>query len=94
MAMAAWSYRVLTTQAYETMLDVRLTQEQRRKEVRIILAAASKHMTDAQRYDVKKAIDRQREELDTKKRGRAAAKMAARPAGAVNAKVIPIRRDG
>lgn len=93
MAQAAWARELLMLQAWETNLDTSLPQSVRRKEVRSILRDAARHMTDAARYDTKKAIDAQRAELDERKRGRAQAKLAKLPPSGI-AKVIPIRRDG
>jgi hypothetical protein len=93
-AASKWAYQLLMLQAHETMLDPLLSQQERRKQVREILAGAAKHMTDAMRYDAKVAIERQRSELEDRKRNRASAKLEKRTAGAAGAKIIPIRRDG
>jgi hypothetical protein len=93
MAQAAWARDFLMLQAWETALDGGLSQPARRKEVRAILRDAARHMTDAARYDTKKAIDAQRAALEERKRGRAQARLQARPPAA-GAKIIPIRRDG
>lgn len=92
MAAAKWAYELLMLQAHETMLDPDLTQSSRRKEVRVILASAAKHMTDAMRYDTMRMIEEDRAVLEKRKRGKAAAKLVARPAGAAGAKIIPIVR--
>lgn len=94
MAAAKWAHRLLTLQAYETMLDPNLSETQRRKEIRTVLRDASKHLTDANRYDIKLMILKQRSELEDRKRYKAAAKLEKRRPGAVDAKIIPIRRDG
>lgn len=93
MAMAKWAYQFLMLQAHETMLDPNLSEAQRRKEIRVILAGASKHMNDAMRFDTAQLIRRDREAIESRKRARAAAKPEARPSPG-GAKVIPIRRDG
>lgn len=91
---AKWAYQLHMRLAHHAMMDKTLTPTQRRKEVRIILGGAAKHMTDALRYDALEAIAQDREELERKKRGKASAKMVSRPAVGSAAKVIPIRRDG
>lgn len=93
MEAAKWAHRMLTLQAYETMLDVGLTETARRKEVRTILRDAAKHLTDAARWDIKQMILKQRAEIDDRKRNKAAAELVKRPPPGA-AKVIPIRRDG
>lgn len=93
MEAAKWAHRMLTLQAYETMLDLGLSETARRKEVRTILRDASKHLTDAARWDIKQMILKQRAELEDRKRHKAAAKLDKRPPPG-DAKVIPIRRDG
>lgn len=92
MAAERWAHQMLMRQAYETMRDPDLPQSTRRKEVRVILAAAAKHMTDAMRYDVAQLILAERKQLEDRKRARAAAKPEKRSPSAVGAKVIPIRR--
>lgn len=92
-ALQKWMYQLLAAQAYETVVDPTLSQTARRKELRIILASASKHFPEAAKYDLSQQINADREELDAKKRNRAAAKLERRPKSA-GAKVIPIRRDG
>lgn len=93
MEAAKWSHRMLTLQAYETMLDTGLSEPARRKEVRTILRDAAKHLTDAARWDIKQMILRQRAEIEDRKRHKAAAELVKRPPPG-SAKVIPIRRDG
>jgi len=91
LAAAKWAYRLLMMQAYETMIDPNLSQSDRRREIRVILAGAKGHMTDSMRFDAKELIKRNAAELDARKRNRAAAKMQKMPS-APGAKVIPIRR--
>ncbi len=89
----AWGFRALMLQAHEAMIDVKISSATRRKEVRVILAAAAKLYPDAARAEVANTIDEDRRQLMERKRANARAKLEARPpAGA--AKVIPIRRDG
>lgn len=94
MAQAAWARTLLMRQAWDTAMDPSMTQSARRKEVRSILRDAARHMTDAMRHDAKKMILEQRAAIESKRRGKAAAKPERRAAGAAGAKVIPIRRDG
>lgn len=91
---AKWAYKLHMWMAYETLMDPRLTPSQRRKEIRDTLTAAKGHMTDAARYDVKRLIEEDREQVEAKRRGRAAAqKTAGRPPAPAGAKVIPIRKS-
>lgn len=92
-AAAKWAYMMHMRLAHHAMEDVNLTPSQRRKEVRVTLAGAAKHMGDAMRYDVAQLIKKNTEVLEAKKRGRAQAKLEKRPP-ATGAKIIPIRRDG
>jgi hypothetical protein len=93
MQAAKWAHRLLMMQAYETLMDPKLSEPVRRKEIRTIMRDAAKHMTDAARYDVKMLILKQREEIEDRKRQRAAAELKRLPPPG-SAKVIPIRRDG
>lgn len=87
-----WAHSVLMWQAYETMMSS-LPETVRRKEVRTILRDAKGHVTDAARYDYMMLVERDRAEMESKKRGKAAARpVPVGPAG--EAKIIPIRRDG
>lgn len=87
-----WAHSVLMWQAYETMMSS-LPETVRRKEVRTILRDAKGHVTDAARYDYMMLVERDRAEMENKKRGKAAARpVPVAPAG--DAKIIPIRRDG
>lgn len=90
MAAAKWAHRVLMLQAYETLVDNGLSEPQRRKEIRTIMRDAAKHLTDAARYDIKMLILKQREEIEDRKRQRAAAELKKLPPPG-SAKVIPIR---
>ncbi len=94
MAAAKWAYQLHMRLAHDAMMDGNLTPTQRRKEVRVTLAGAAKHMMDALRYDTKVTIDKDREELERKKRGKANAKMEAAPRVSNAAKIIPIRGNG
>lgn len=94
MAAAKWAYMVHMRLAHDAMMDGRMSPSARRKEVRVTLAAAAKHMSDAFRYDAKRLIERQQEQLEARKRGRAAAKTTAAAAVPEGAMVIPLRRDG
>jgi len=89
----AWGFRALMLQAHDAMVDGTISSAARRKEVRVILAAAAKLYPDAARAEVANTIDEDRRELVERKRANARAKLEARPP-AGNAKVIPIRRDG
>lgn len=93
-AAAKWAYQLHMRLAHDAMMDSKLTPSQRRKEVRVTLAGAAKHMTDALRYDALVAINRDREELERKRRGKAAAKMVPSVTVEASAKIIPMRRDG
>jgi hypothetical protein len=90
---AKWAYQMQMKMAYHAAMDPKMTPSQRRKEVRIILAGAQKHMNDAMRYDVAKILEDNARQLEAKKRGKAQAKTEKRPVVA-GAKIIPIRRDG
>lgn len=89
----AWAYRVLQMQAHEAMLDTSISQATRRKEVRVILAAAAHHYPDAARAELAGLIDDDRRQLEDRRRAKAKAKLEALPP-AGGAKVIPIRGDG
>lgn len=92
---AKWAYQLHMELAYDAMMDDRMTPSQRRKEVRVTLAGASKHMMDALRYDTMTEIEKDRAELERKARGKANAKMV--PASGkvpAAAKIIPIRPNG
>lgn len=90
---AKWAYRLLMMQAYET-LKRPMDDAERDRVVRTILRDASKHMTDAARYDYKMLVARQERELDNRRRGAPRGKMEAAPPPPAAAKVgvvIPIR---
>lgn len=89
----SWGFRALMLQAHEAMLDTTISQATRRKEVRTILAAASKLYPDAARAEVADTIEEDRRQLTDRKRAKAKAKLETRPL-AGGAKVIPIRGDG
>jgi len=91
-AAAKWAYMMHMRHAYDANEDTTLSPSQRRKEVRVILAGAAKHMGDAMRYDVKKMIEKQNEQLEAKRRGKAQAKLQKRAPAPSGAKIIPIRR--
>jgi hypothetical protein len=91
---AKWAYTLHMRLAHHAMMDATMTPSQRRKEVRITLAGAAKHMMDALRYDVVQTIEKERQAMEAKKRGRAAAKTEKRGPAPAGAKIIPIRRDG
>jgi hypothetical protein len=94
MAAERWAHQLLMRQAHDAMMDASMSQERRRKEVRVILAAAAKHMNDAMRYDVAQIIARDKAETENRKRAKAAAKLQKVGAPRPGAKIIPIRRDG
>lgn len=89
LAAEKWAHSVLMRQAYETMMSS-LPETVRRKEVRTILRDAKGHVTDAARYDYMRLVERDRSELDNKKRGRAAAVAVTRGAPPTGAKIIPL----
>lgn len=94
-AAAKWAYQLHMRLAAEAMMDPSLSPSRRRHEVRVTLAGAAKHAMDALRYDTLIEIQRDREELARKKRGKAAAKtVPASGAVPASAKIIPLRRDG
>jgi hypothetical protein len=93
LAAAAWAYRLLMLQAYETMLRPQ-PEADRDKVVRTILRDAAKHQTDAARYDYMQLVEADKKELDARRRGEASAKLVPRPPAGEDAKVIPLRRDG
>lgn len=86
-----WAFRVLMLQAHEAAMDPTISSSTRRREVRVILAAASKLYPDAARAEVASTIDEDRRQLATRQRAKAHAKLEARPSAGA-AKVIPIRR--
>jgi hypothetical protein len=88
-----WGHRLLMLQVHDTMLDNTISRATRRKEVRTILAAASRLYPDAARAEVASIIDEDRAQLAARQRAKAKAKLEPRPP-ADDAKVIPIRRDG
>lgn len=94
MGAAKWAYQMQMRLAHDVMMDPSLPPSRRRKEIKDILTAAAKWMTDAMRYDVAQIIERDRKEMQAKKRGRAAAKPKKVTEPPSLAKVIPISRDG
>lgn len=86
-----WGFRVLMLQAHEAAMDPTISSSTRRKEVRVILAAAAKLYPDAARAEVASTIDEDRRQLLARQRAKAHAKLEARPP-AGGAKVIAIRR--
>lgn len=80
--------------AHDAFIDPKLSSEVRERRVCKLLAGAARHQTDAVRFEVKEIIERDRRDIENKKRGRAAAKLVKRRPSADGAKVIPIRRDG
>lgn len=95
MKAAQWAFNVQMQLAYDCLSDSRLTPSQRRKEMMAIMGAAAKWMTDAMRYDTKQIIEKDRKEVEAKRRGRAAAEREdALDEVPTSARVIPIRRDG
>lgn len=94
MGAAKWAYQVYMQMAHDVINDKTLAPARRRKELTATLSAAAKWMTDATRYDIAQIIERDRRELEAKKRGRAAAAVEKRTgAPPAAAKVIPIRRS-
>lgn len=89
---AAWARKVLMRQAYELMVS-EVEESTRRREVRTILRDAARHFTDAARYDYMQMAKKDREELERRKRGKAAAKLE-KASTATGGKLIPLRRDG
>lgn len=89
LAAEKWAHSVLMVQAYETMM-AKMPESQRRREVRTILRDARGHVTDAARYDYMKLVERDRAEMEAKKRGRAAAESVAVAAPPEGAKIIPM----
>jgi len=94
MQASSWARELLMRQAYETMMEVGLSNATRRKEIRAILDSAAKHTTDAMRYDATRLIREHQRQIEDRKRAKAAAKSEPRPPAPEGAKVIPIRRDG
>lgn len=88
---AKWAYQMHMRLAHDASMDPSLTPSQRRKEVRVTLAGAAKHMNDAMRYDVLQIINKEREDMEAKKRGRARGQLEPLPPPG-DAKVIPIHR--
>lgn len=89
LAAEKWAHSVLMLQAYETMMS-ELPETVRRREVRTILRDARGHVTDAARYDYMRLVERDREELENHKRGRAAGRAEAVGAPPEGAKIIPL----
>ena len=87
-----WAHAVLMWQAYETMMSS-LPETVRRREVRTILRDAKGHVTDAARYDYMMMVDRERREIENKKRNKASARPVPVESNG-DAKIIPFRRDG
>jgi hypothetical protein len=90
-AAAKWAYQLHMRLAYDAMVDERLTPSQRRKEVRVTLAGAAKHTMDALRYDAIETIRKDREEIERKARGKAAAKLSKAVPVPRSAKIFPVR---
>lgn len=91
---AKWAYQMHLRLAHFAFNDPNLSQEAREKRVTKLLQGAARHMTDAMRYDVAQTIERERQAIEAKKRGRAAALGEKAPAAPLTAKVIPLRRNG
>jgi hypothetical protein len=89
LAAEKWAHSVLMQQAYETMMSD-MPESARRREVRTILRDARGHVTDAARYDYMKLVERDRAELEARKRGHASAESVAVGAPPAGAKIIPM----
>jgi hypothetical protein len=94
MAAAKWAYLVHLRLAHVAFNDLKISQETREKRVTKLLAGAKAHMTDAMRFEVAQIIERDRRQVEARKRGRAAARKEAAPKVTGGAKIIPLRRDG
>lgn len=93
-AMAKWGYKLMMLSADEARMDDQLSPAERRQEIRRCIDGAGKLMNDAMRYDVKKLIEEERQQLEAKKRGKAAARTEKAPRAPAGAMVIPFRREG
>ena len=89
LAAEKWAHSVLMVQAYECMM-ADMPESARRREVRTILRDARGHVTDAARYDYMKLVERDRAELEARKRGHAAAESVAVGPPPDGAKIIPL----
>lgn len=94
LAAEKWAHSVLMQQAYEVMKSDKISETVRRKEVRTILRDAKGHVTDAARYDFMKMVERDKKDIENRKRGRAAATPVPATPPPAGALIIPIRRDG
>jgi len=86
-----WLYQAMLISARLAMLDTTISQATRRRELRTIAASAAKLFPDAERARILEEINRDRSELDRKKRARVGAKVEKRP---LLGKLIPMRGNG
>lgn len=87
-----WNYQMLSIMAYKAAINPHLTDEQRMKRAAQLTAAAAKHYPEAAKYDLAQKIAADNDAMASSKRARAAGRLEACPP-ALQAKVIPIRRD-
>jgi hypothetical protein len=93
---AEWRYKLLCAQAHDAAMDPEISQAQRRKEVRAILAAAAAQFPEAQRQRAAREIRESREKLDARRKQKTAARLELVPASVVGdggGKVIQIRGE-
>lgn len=91
---AEWRYRLLCAQAHDAAMDPDISQAQRRKEVRAILAAANAQFPEARRQEAARQIRESREALDKRRKQKTSARLEPVPTmEGAGAKVIQIRGD-
>lgn len=92
-ASAEWRYKLLLAQAHDAAMDTDISQSQRRKEVRAILAAAAAQFPEAVRQRAAREIRDSRAKLDARRKQKTSARLEPAPAPDGGGKVIQIRGD-
>lgn len=75
----AWLHRVMVLSAFDAARDTRISDRERRRELRTISSSAAKLLPHAKLWEAVKLIKADRAELDAKQRGRRGAAVVALP---------------
>jgi len=75
----AWLHRVMILSAFDAARDTRISDRERRRELRTISSSAAKLLPHAKLWEAVKLIKADRAELDAKQRGRRGAAVVALP---------------
>lgn len=79
LAANAWAHRATLLAMHNAVIDPKITERERRKEIRSLAAAAAKLMPDTRRWEAEQLIRSDREEIDRKEGDRHGAKLEPLP---------------